>query len=125
MEIRLDLSYSKTHEWVKIEGSIAQIGITDYAQDAMGDIVYVDLPEVGDVVEVGKTFAEAESVKAVADINSPISGVVCEINEELIDSPELINEKPFDAWLIKVKDITDTQNLLTSEAYKDFCEENS
>ena len=123
MEFRKDLSYSKTHEWVKQEGDIVVIGISDYAQNALGDLVYIELPEIGDEITAGESFGEAESVKAVSDINSPVSGIVCEINEELEGSPELINETPYEAWLIKAENITETEELMDAAEYEAFCKE--
>ena len=110
------LRYSKSHEWVKMEEGIAVIGLTDYAQSELGDLVFVNLPEVDDTVTAGEALGDVESVKAVSDIFSPVSGTVCEINEELLDHPELINEAPYDAWLIKVKEITDEEELLDAAA---------
>ncbi len=114
-----ELKYSKSHEWVKEEGDTAYIGITDFAQDALGDLVFVNLPEVGDKVEVGEPFADVESVKAVSDVYSPVTGVVLEINEELLDSPEKINEAPYEAWFIKVGEILDHEEYLTAEEYEE------
>lgn len=122
MELREELKYSKSHEWVKEEDGVAVIGLTDYAQSELGDLVFVNLPEVDDEVTVGEPFADVESVKAVSDVYSPVSGVVCEINEELLDAPESINEAPYDAWFIKVKDITDQEELLTAQEYEAFVE---
>ena len=114
-----ELKYSKSHEWVKEEGDTAYIGITDFAQDALGDLVFVNLPEVGDKVEVGEPFADVESVNAVSDVYSPVTGVVLEINEELLDSPEKINEAPYEAWFIKVGEISDHEEYLTAEEYEE------
>lgn len=122
MELREDLLYSKSHEWVKEEGDVAIIGLTDYAQSELGDLVFVNLPEEGDEIAVGEAFADVESVKAVSDVYAPVSGTVCEINEELLDAPEKINEAPYDAWFVKVKDITEKEELLTAEEYKAFVE---
>ncbi len=122
MELREELKYSKSHEWVKEEDGVAVIGLTDYAQSELGDLVFVNLPEIDDEVTVGEPFADVESVKAVSDVYSPVSGVVCEINEELLDAPESINEAPYDAWFIKVKDITDQEELLTAQEYEAFVE---
>ena len=122
MEFRTDLNYTKSHEWVKLEGDIATIGITDYAQDALGDLVFVNLPEEGDTVEVEGVFAHVESVKAVSDIYSPVTGTVCEINEELLDAPELINESAYDAWFIKVEDVSEQAEFMTAEEYEAFVE---
>ena len=122
MELREGLLYSKSHEWVKEEGDIAIIGLTDFAQSELGDLVYLNLPEEGDEVSVGESFSDVESVKAVSDVYSPVSGIVCEINEELLDAPEKINEEPYEAWFIKVKDITEKEELLSAEEYEAFVE---
>jgi len=118
-----ELKYSKSHEWVRYDGDEAYIGISDYAQSSLGDLVFVNLPEIDDQIEMGEAFGDVESVKAVSDIMSPVSGTVLEINEELLDSPELINESPYDAWFIKVGDITETEDLLDADAYDAFVEE--
>ena len=112
------LRYSKSHEWVKNEEGMVVIGLTDFAQSELGDLVFVNLPEVDDTVTAGEALGDVESVKAVSDLFSPVSGTVCEINEELLDHPELINEAPYDAWLIKVKDVTDEEELLTASEYE-------
>lgn len=118
-----DLMYSKSHEWVKfLDDTTALIGLTDYAQDALGDLVFVNLPEVGDEVAAGETFADVESVKAVSDVYSPVSGTVAEVNEELLDVPEMMNSDPYGAWLIKVENITDREALMTAEEYIAFYE---
>ena len=118
------LKYSKSHEWVKmLDNGVAEIGLTDFAQDALGNLVFVNLPEVGDSVTVGETFADVESVKAVSDVYSPVSGVVCEINEELLDAPEKINEDPYGAWFIRVDNITETEELLDAAGYEAVCAE--
>ena len=122
MEFRTDLSYTKTHDWVKLEDYVAIIGITDYAQDALGDLVFVNLPEEGDTVEMEAVFADVESVKAVSDIYSPVTGTVAEINEELLDAPEKINESAFDAWFIRVEDVTEHTEFMTAEEYEAFVE---
>ncbi len=122
MELREELLYSKSHEWVKEEGDIAIIGLTDFAQSELGDLVFVNLPEEGDEVTVGEAFSDVESVKAVSDVYSPVSGIVCEINEELLDAPEKINEEPYEAWFVKVKDITEKEELLSAEEYEAFVE---
>lgn len=119
-EVKQGLLYSKSHEWVKEEDGVVLIGLTDYAQNAMGDIVFVNLPEEGDAVNIGDSFSDVESVKAVSDVYSPVSGIVSEINEEVLDSPEKINEAPYDAWLIKVKDISEKEDLMDAEAYEEF-----
>ena len=120
MELREELFYSKSHEWVKEEGDEVVIGLTDYAQSELGDLVFVNLPEEGDEVTVGEAFSDVESVKAVSDVYSPVSGTVSEINEELLDAPETINEAPYDAWFVKVKDVTEKEELLSAEEYKAF-----
>ena len=117
--------YSKSHEWVKNEGEITVIGLTDFAQSELGDLVFVNLPEVDDTVTAGEALGDVESVKAVSDIFSPVSGTVCEINEELLDHPELINEAPYDAWLIKVKDVTDEEELIGAAEYEAHCQAES
>ncbi len=120
MEFREGLKYGKSHEWVKEEGDVVVIGLTDYAQSELGDLVFVNLPEEGDEVTIGEAFGDVESVKAVSDMYSPVTGVVCEINEELLDSPESINKAPYDAWFIKVKDVTETEELLSAAEYEAF-----
>lgn len=118
-----ELKYSKSHEWVKfLEDGTALIGLTDYAQDALGDLVFVNLPEPGDEVTAGEAFADVESVKAVSDVFSPVSGTVAEINEELLDAPEKMNEDPYGAWLIRVEQITEQEELLDAAAYIEFYE---
>ena len=117
------LQYSKSHEWVKFEeDGTASIGLTDYAQNALGDLVFVNLPEIGDAVEAGEAFGDVESVKAVSDWFSPVSGIVDEINEELLDAPETMNSEPYEAWLIRVKEITEKEELMDAKAYEAFCE---
>ena len=117
------LLYADSHEWVKIDGDIATVGITDYAQHALGNIVYVDMPEVGDTVTAGEEFGAVESVKAASDLISPVSGEVIEINEALEDTPEAINEDAFGAWIMKVKLSEQPSELLDAEAYAKICEE--
>jgi len=117
------LLFSKTHEWVNmIDDTTATIGISDFAQNELGGLVFVNLPEEGDDVVMGDAFADVESVKAVSDIYSPVTGTVAEINEELLDAPEMINDAPCDAWFVKVEGITETEELMTEEEYKAFCE---
>jgi len=125
MKIVEDLFYTKEHEWVKIEGDKATIGITDYAQDTLGDVTFVELPEVNKEVEQFKTFSIVESVKAASDVYAPLSGRVTEINKVLKDSPELINQSPYtDGWFIKIKikDINEKNNLMIAEDYKKYLE---
>ncbi|MBO5747408.1 MAG: glycine cleavage system protein GcvH [Muribaculaceae bacterium] len=119
-----DVRYAESHEWVRIEGEFAYVGISDYAQHALGNIVYVDMPEVGDEVEQGEEFGAVESVKAASDLFSPISGEVVEINEALEDAPELVNEDAYENWIMKVKfnDAAELDNLLDAEAYAKICE---
>ena len=120
-----DRKYADSHEWVKIDGDIATVGITDYAQHALGNIVYVDMPEVGDEVVKGEDFGAVESVKAASDIISPVSGEVIEINENLEDEPGLLNEDAFGNWIMKVKisDPSEYDTLLDADAYSKICEE--
>ena len=118
-----DCLYTKSHEYVRIEGLYAYVGITDYAQQQLGNVVYVDMPEVGDEVTAEEEFGAVESVKASSDLISPVSGTVEEINEDLEDNPELINEDAFKNWIIKVKlsDKSELDNLLTPEQYQNIC----
>ena len=116
-----ELKYTKSHEWVKEEGGLYVVGLTDFAQDALGDIVFINMPEEGDDVASGESFADVESVKAVSDVFSPVSGTVAEVNEGLIDEPALINQEPYEQWLIKVKDVSDTEELMDAAAYEEFC----
>ena len=117
------LYYSESHEYVKVEGEFAYVGITDYAQNALGNVVYVDLPEVDDEVEADEDFGAVESVKAASDLISPVSGTVVEVNEALEDKPELLNEDPFENWIIKVQlsNTAELDNLMDAQAYEDFC----
>ncbi len=117
-----DLLYTKTHEWVKknADGS-ALVGLTDYAQKELGDLVFVNLPQEGDPVTVAESFADVESVKAVSEVYSPLTGVVAEVNDALADAPETINSAPYDAWLVRVTDITAEEDLLDAAAYEAFC----
>ncbi|HIR76163.1 MAG TPA: glycine cleavage system protein GcvH [Candidatus Choladousia intestinipullorum] len=118
-----ELKYSKSHEWVKfLDDGTALVGLTDYAQDALGDLVFVNLPETGDEVTAGEAFADVESVKAVSDVFSPLTGTVAEVNEELLDVPEMLNNDPYGAWLIKVENITGQDELLDADAYIQFYE---
>ena len=120
-KIPADLKYTEDDEWVRIDGDIATVGITDHAQHALSDIVYLELPNEGDFFGTGETFGVVESVKAAADLLMPVSGDVTEINEALIDTPELINQDPYgEAWMIKVKlsDASDLDNLMDAAAYE-------
>ncbi|MBQ6201764.1 MAG: glycine cleavage system protein GcvH [Prevotella sp.] len=118
------LYYSESHEFVRVEGDFGFVGITDYAQNALGNVVYVDMPEVDDEVEAGEEFGAVESVKAASDLISPVSGRVVEINEALEDQPELINQDAYENWIIKVElsDKSDLDNLMDAKAYEKFCE---
>jgi glycine cleavage system H protein len=117
--------YTKEHEWIQVDGKIGSVGITDYAQDSLGDIVFVDLPKVGDRVEAGKSFGSVESVKAVSDLFSPVSGTVTAINEELKDAPEKINSDANTTWMLKVElsDAKQVDALLTAADYEKFISE--
>lgn len=117
------LKYSESHEWVKVEGEIALIGITDYAQHALGNITYVDMPSVDDEVSAGEEFGAVESTKIASDLFSPVSGVVTEVNSALEDAPELINEDAYANWIIKVKmsDPSELETLLDPAAYEAIC----
>ena len=121
MNYPVELQYSKSHEWVRMDGDVAVVGISDFAQDALGDVVFVNLPQEGDECTAGEAFGDVESVKAVSDLVSPVTGVVCAINEDLLDAPELLNQDPYGAWIIKVEIITDTEDLLDAAAYEAFC----
>lgn len=122
--VKEDRRYAESHEWVKLDGDIATVGITDYAQHALGDIVYVDMPEVGDEVEAGEVFGAVESVKAASDLISPVSGEVVEVNENLEGAPESINADAFENWIMKVKvsDSGEIDALLDAAAYAKLCE---
>ena len=125
MNIPDGLKYSKDHEWVLLKGSIARVGITDYAQDALGDVVYVQLPTVGNKVAAGSSCSEVESTKSVSDIYVPVSGIIVAVNEVLTSSPNLINSDPYgDGWImeIEVEDVANVAELLDSSAYKQLIE---
>ncbi len=138
------LKYSKSHEWVKEEDGVMVIGITDFAQDALGDVVFINLPQEGDPVTAGDSlgdvvfvnlpaegdsvtagepFGDVESVKAVSDLVCPVTGVICAVNEDLVDSPENLNSDPYGAWIIKVESVTATEELLDAADYEAFCAE--
>lgn len=125
MKIVKGLYYSEDHEWVKVEGEEAYVGITDFAQSQLGDIVYVELPEVDDDLEQEDDFSAVESVKAASDVYMPVSGKVLEVNEDLLDSPELLNSDPFDSWIVKVEltDKSQLDDLMSSEEYEEFTSE--
>jgi glycine cleavage system H protein len=126
MEFPEELKYTDEHEWVMVEADVVTVGITDFAQDSLGDVVFVELPEVGAALEAGKPLGVVESVKAVSDVYAPVSGEVIEVNEELPDSPELINTSPYeDGWIVKIKisDPSQLDELMDVEAYQAFVEE--
>ena len=119
-----ELLYSKTHEWVKKnEDGTVYIGLTDFAQSELGELVFVNLPEEGDTVTAEESFADVESVKAVSDVMSPVSGTIIAVNEELLDAPQLINEQPYEAWFIQVSDIEGFEDLMDADAYEAFIAE--
>ncbi len=127
MDFPEELKYTEEHEWIMIEGDIATVGITDFAQEQLGDIVFVELPEVGDMLEAGKNLGVVESVKAVSDVYAPLSGEVIEVNEELPDEPETLNNSPYESgWMIKIK-VADTvafAGLMDVASYQEFIENN-
>ena len=123
MNYPAELKYSKDHEWIKMEGDVAVIGISDFAQDALGDVVFVNLPQEGDAVNAGEPFGDVESVKAVSDLVCPVTGTICAVNEELADSPENLNSDPYGAWIIKVQGVSGAEELLDAAAYEAFCAE--
>jgi glycine cleavage system H protein len=123
MNFPKELSYSRTHEWVRMmDGGAARVGITDYAQHELGDLVFVNLPEAGDEAVMGERIADVESVKAVSDIFSPLSGRVSAVNDAILDAPELLNSDPYGAWLFEVEGITAREDLMGAEEYGAFCE---
>ena len=125
MNIPEDLQYTKSHEWVRIEGDTATIGITDHAQDELGDVVFVELPDEGDTFDAGESFGTVESVKAVSDLYTPVGGEVVEVNSALEDAPENINEDPYgEGWIVKLR-TTDDADLLSPEEYEKVVEEES
>ena len=123
MNFPAELKYSKDHEWVKFEGDTAIIGISDFAQDALGDVVFINLPGEGDEVTASESFGDVESVKAVSDLVSPVSGTIVAVNEELADAPEMLNQDPYSAWIIKVEGVTAQEELLDAAAYEAFCQQ--
>lgn len=124
MIIAEELKYTKTHEWVKIDGTKCYVGLSDYAQIHLGQIVFVDLPEVGDEFNAGEQFAEVESVKAVSEVYLPVSGIVEEINEELLDNPAALNDDVYASWLVLIEmtDAAEIDNLMSPEQYRELCE---
>ena len=124
MNIPAELKYTKSHEWVQeLEGGGLRVGLTDYAQEQLGDLVFINLPDVGDEVFSGAAIADVESVKAVSDVFAPATGIVAAVNEELLDTPELINTEPYSAWIVELKDVSEVEALLTAEEYQLRCEE--
>lgn len=123
-EVKEGLYYTESHEYVRVDGNFGYIGITDYAQHALGNVVYVDMPEVDDELTAGEEFGAIESVKAASDLNSPVSGKVVEVNEKLEDEPELVNKDAFANWIVKVElaDKAELDQLMDAEAYKAFCD---
>lgn len=117
MNIPTELRYAKSHEWLKEEDGVCTVGLTDFAQDSLGDIVFVNLPQAGDAVTAGEAFGDVESVKAVSDVISPVTGVVKAVNDALLDDPAQVNEAPYEAWLIKVSEVSDTEDLLDADGY--------
>ena len=128
MEFPEDVKYTEQHEWVRMNGSRATVGITDYAQDALGDVVYVDIPEVGTEVKAGEPFGEVESTKSVSDVYAPVSGTVSERNAALVEAPELVNQDPYgNGWMIviEVSNQSETEGLLDAASYRSFTERES
>ena len=123
MNYPAELKYSKDHEWVRFEGDTAFIGISDFAQDALGDVVFINLPGEGDEAVASETFGDVESVKAVSDLVSPVSGTITAVNEALADAPETLNADPYGAWIIKVEGVTANEDLLDAAAYEAFCQQ--
>ena len=120
------LRYTKSHEWILFaDDGTAKVGLTDHAQEALGDLVFVNLPQVGDALTCGEALGDVESVKAVSDVYSPVSGTVKAVNEDLLDAPEAINADPYGAWLVEVEDITDQEELLDAAAYEAHCAQES
>ena len=123
MKYPAELKYSKQHLWVKMDGDVAVVGITDFAQDSLGDLVYFGLPETGDTVTAGEAFGEVESVKTNSELVSPVSGTVSEVNEALMDAPDDVNMAPYRHWIIKVESPTGLENLMDAQNYQAFCEQ--
>lgn len=120
MNVPKNLMYTASHEWVEIDGDKMKIGLTEHAAEQLGDLVFINLPMEGDEVTKETPFCDVESVKAVSDVMSPVSGTVAEVNEELQDAPQMLNESPYDAWIVKVENITDFEELLDADAYQAF-----
>lgn len=123
MNFPKELLYSDSHEWVqKLDNGNVRVGLTDFAQHELGDLVFVNLPQAGDSMEIGDSFCDVESVKAVSDVYSPLSGTVAAVNEELLDAPQLINENPYEAWLVEVESVEEYGELMDADAYAALCE---
>lgn len=125
MNLPEELQYSSDHEWIRVDGNRITLGITDYAQDALGDVVFVDVPEVGTTVETGETFSEVESTKSVSDIYAPVSGTIVEVNGDLADAPERLNDDPYgEGWIctIELADPSQLESLLSAAAYRELVE---
>lgn len=117
-----ELKYTSSHEWIEfIDNSTAKVGLTDFAQDSLGSLVFVNLPEVGDSIDADESFGDVESVKAVSEVLSPVSGIISAVNEELLDAPEMINEDPYAAWLVEIENIDGQTELLDAESYEELC----
>lgn len=123
MSFPKELKYTRTHEWFKEDGDSVLVGLTDFAQKELGDIVFINVPFEGDGLTTGESFGDVESVKAVSEIISPVTGTVSEVNEALVDAPELINQKPYEAWIVRVKDVTATDEYLNAEEYEQLTKE--
>ena len=123
MNFPSELKYTKDHEWLKMEGDVAVVGITDFAQNALGDVVFINLPQESDAVTAGESFGDVESVKAVSDVMSPVSGIISAVNNDLEDAPENLNSDPYGSWIIKIEGISDTEDLMDAAAYEAFCAE--
>ncbi len=123
MDYPKELHYTKTHEWLKEDGETVLVGLTDFAQKELGDIVFINVPFEGDAVTAGSSFADIESVKAVSEVISPVSGTIVEVNETLVDTPEKINSEPYAAWIIRVGDVSQREALLSAEEYEAFIRE--
>lgn len=119
-----DMLFTKTHEWVQfLDETTVRVGLTDYAQSELGDLVFINLPEAGDEVIISESFADVESVKAVSNVYSPVTGTVSEINEELLDHPELVNDTPYEAWFVEIENVSEQDELLSEEEYEQFIHE--
>ena len=123
MNYPTELKYTRSHEWMRMEDGVAVVGISDYAQDALGDVVFINLPQEGDETVAGEYFGDVEAVKADSELICPVTGTVCAVNEDLMDAPELLNQDPYAAWIIKVDNITETEELLEADEYESFCAE--